>query len=585
MKTSLKSRLVGILAGCLFAVSSLFAPAHLSSAKAAEPKSIVTFSISSYSAVLEAGKVIADQIGQGDTYGMFQGFLGALPGVDNKKPLGFVLFATDEEFLPVVFLPIGDLSKLTAVFPIIDSLLSQNLEEVSPGKYSFSGPVELILEQKKNWLILYPESHPKLAAADPSVFLNGLDKKYLLAFHLNFENMPKELVLQMVSLGEMMVSMFNPDAASQFATVKEQVELLLNEGKYVLEGMNIDPKTGDISAEVVMEVKPNGTFAEALKYQKDGKTNFIGFYRPEQAAAAIGIGIIPDAQKESQANIVKKYFASAVEGVEEELEGDELEMVKGILESLEEIAIATIEDGKTDVAMSWKSTGEMFFGGRIAQGKKLNDVFKKIAAGISATVTDIDVADFLKIEYTTFEGYKFTRLDLPFALMSAFNPNADLPEHLEDKSINLLIGVKNDAICGVIGTDASKLEAILKKCITDSKASAALPKTLFSFSLPRVAGAIQSLDLWPPEPPVVAVLDSLMSAPEGATITAGNEVTVNAQGVKNVMKVNFSGKIIAAVAQAVAAGKEAQMQSALNSDPFDETPETRKREKARDFKF
>jgi len=559
-----------MLAVCLLAVS-LF----VSAAKAAEPKPVLTLSISSYSAVLEAGKAIATQIGQGDAYGMIQMMFGTLPGADNKKPLGFVLFATDEEFLPVIFLPVNDLEKLSGRLPMIDSFIEENMEEIGPGKYLFSGPMELILEQKKNWLILYPESYPKLGVDDPSVFLNGLDKKYLLAFHVNFENIPKEPVLMMISMVEMMMAMFNPDAAEQFATAKEAVEMVLDEGKWTLFGLDIDSRTADITTEVAAEYKPNGTFAETFKYTKGGKTNFIGFYQPEQAAAIVGIGLYPDAQKEMQINQMKNFFANAIEGVEYELEGDEFELVKGILESLEETVVATIEDGKIDVAMSWKSTGEIFFGGRIAKGNLLGDALKKIAAGIAEVSPELK--DLLKVEYTTFEGYKFSSLALPLAL------GGDIPEHLEDASINLLIGVKNDAICGVIGTDASTLEPILRKCITDSRRPADLPKTTLSFSLPLAAGAIESLGLLPPEPPIVAVLDSLKTAPKDATITATEEITISTQGVKSSAKFKVSGKIIGAIAKAVAAGNEAQMQMDLDSDPFEEAP--RSRERARDFNF
>ena len=579
MKTLLKTSFTKILAACLLAVS-LFSGA----VQAAEPKPVLTISISSYLSVLEAGKAIANQIGQGDVYGMFQALFGALPGVDNTKPLGFVLFATEEEFLPVVFLPVTDLKKFTDAYPIVDSYLSEQMDEVGPGKYSLSGPIELILEQKKNWLILYPESYPKLAVDDPSTYLDGLNKKYLLALHVNFENAPKELILQTISGVEMLMSIMNPDAAQQFATVKESVELLLDEGKWLLEGLNIDTKTADITGEVAMEVKPTGIFAEALKYQKDGKTNFIGFFRPEQAMAAVGIGLIPDAQKETQINQIKGYFASAAEGVEYELEGDELEFVQGIIESVEEIVVATIEAGKTDGAISLKSTGEIFFGGRVAKGNLLGDVFKKTAAGISEAAPE--TKSLFKLEYTSFEGYKFSSLALPFNVISSLAPNAaDLPEHLEGKSVNLLLGVKDDAVCGVIGTDASKLETILKKCITDSKTPAALPKTSFVFSLPLTAGAMESLGFLPPEPPVVAVQEVLKNAPKDATITAEDDITISSQSVKNVIKVNISGKIIAAIAKAVTAGNEAQMQSALNSDPFEDSPKTQNRERTRDFNF
>ena len=578
MKTLLKTRFVGILVSCLFAFS-LFSGA----AQSAQPKQILTISVSSYAKLLEAGKTITNLVNQGDAFEMFQSNFGTLAGVDNAKPLGITLFATDEEFLPVAFLPVTDLEKLIEQFPALEDMLD-NGELVSEGKYSFPGPAgNLLLEQKKGWLVLYPESQAGLLGDDPSKLLNGLDKEYQLAFHVNFENMPKELVLQMIASAEMILSMFNPDAAQQFATVKEQVELLLDEGKWFLEGLKIDAKTGNVIALAEMEVKSTGTLAESIKYIKSGKTNFIGFYRPDQAAASVGIGMIPDSQKESQINIIQNYFAGAKENLEYDLEGDDLELVQGIVDSLEQVAIATIEEGKTDVAATWASGGDILFAGHIAKGNLLSDTLKKAIKGISDVTPEMK--DLFKSEYATFEGYKFSSVAVPMALVKALAPNADeMPDELAEKTLCLLLGVKDDAVCAVFGTNASKQETLLKKCITDSKTAAALPKQTFVASLPLVAGALKSFGLAGIDPQVDAVLDSLAKAPKDAKITLDNDVVIGSQGIKNGVKFNISGKIISEAAKAFAAAQEAEMQSSLDSDPFEKS-ENGNSEKAKDFKF
>ena len=578
MKTLLKTRFVGILVGCLFAFS-LFSGA----AQSAQPKQVLTVSVSSYAKLLEAGKTIANLVNQGDVFEMFQSNFGTLDGIDSTKPLGITLFATDEEFFPVAFLPVTDLEKLTEQFPALKGVL-ENGEMISEDKFSFSGPGgNLLLEQKKNWLVLYPESQPGLLGDDPTKLLNGLDKEYLLALHVNFENMPKELVLQMITSAEMILSMVNPDAAQQFATVKEQVELLLDEGKWLLEGLKIDAKTGNVIGCVNMEVKSTGTLAEALKYQKTGKTNFIGFYRPDQAAAAVGIGMVPDSQKESQIDMIQTYFASGKEGLEYDYEGEELELIQGIYDSLEQIAVATIEEGKTDIAATWASTGEILIAGHVAKGNLLNDTLKKSIKAISEATPELK--DLFKSEYATFEGYKFSSVTVPLALVKTIVPNAgDMPDELAEKTICLILGVKDDAVCAVFGTNATKQETLLKKCITDSKTAAALPKQSVVVSLPLVAGALKSFGLAGIDPQVDAVLDSLAKAPKDAKITFENDIVVESQGIKNAVTLNVSGKIISEAAKAFAAAQDAQMQSSLDSDPF-EKAEGGNTEKAKDFNF
>ena len=578
MKTLLKTRFVGILVGCLFAFS-LFSGA----AQSAEPKQVLTISVSSYAKLLEAGKTVANLVNQGDAFEMFQANFGTLAGTDNTKPLGITLFATDEEFLPVVFLPVTDLEKLIEQFPALEDML-ENGEMVSEGKYSFSSPAgDFLLEQKKGWLVLYPESAPGLLGDDPSKLLNGMDKEYLLAFHVNFENTPKELVLQMIASAEMILSMVKPEAAQQFATVKEQVELLLDEGKWFLEGFKVDAKTGDIAIHANMELKTTGTMAEALKYAKTAKTNFIGFYRPDQAAAIIGIGMIPDAQKETQIDMIETYFASGKEGLEYEYEDEELELLQGILDSFEQITVATIKEGKTDIAATWASGGEILLAGRVAKGNLLSDAMKKAVKAISEAAPEMK--DLFKLEYTTFEGYKFSSVAVPMALLETIVPNADdMPDALAEKTLCLILGVKDNAVCAVLGTNASKQETLLKKCITDSKTAAALPKQTFVASLPLIAGALKSLGLTGVDPQVDAVLDSLAKAPKDAKITLDNDIVVGSQGIKNNVKFSISGKIISETAKAIAAAQEAQMQSSLDSDPFEKSGNGNS-EKAKDFNF
>ncbi len=581
MKTSLKSRLAGLFAGLLLAVT-LFPLA----ATAAEPEPIITLSVSSYDKLMEAGKVLAKLVDQSDAFEMIQSNFGALAGVDGSKPIGVVLYATDDEFLPVAFVPVGDLEKLSGQFPIIDAYLGQ-LKSTGKGKYSIPlGAENLILEQKKNWLVLYPEAYPKLAVDDPSKLLNGLDKKYLSSLQVNFENVPKETVLNLLLSLEMLASMYNPDVAEQFVTIKEAVELVLDEGKTLFEGINIDPKTGDISLHAAFEAKPGGSLAKMIQYQKDGQTAFPGFFRADQAVGGVGIGFISDDQKEAQAEMVKTYFEGALEGVENDLEGDELELVKGILESLEQVVVATIESGKTDFAATWKTSGEIFFAGHIAKGELLGDVLQKTAKGIADA--NPDLKNLLKLEYSSFEGYKFSTLTLPFDLVESMIPNADeFPEHLSGKSLNLLFGIKSDAICGVIGTDASKLEPILKKVITDSKTAASLPKRTFVFSLPSTAGALKATGLLPEEPVLDAVLASLAQAPKEAALTVDNDVVSTSSGLTSTTEVVISGAIISSGAKAVEAAKDARMQSALDSDPFGSSKDKGDKPKAKtkDFDF
>ncbi|MGL6195829.1 MAG: hypothetical protein ACRC2T_13515, partial [Thermoguttaceae bacterium] len=477
--------------GCVYALAGILSVAAFfpKTTYAAEQKQFLTVSVSSYVEILNSAKKIAELVGQGDQFSMFQSMFGQLPGSDNTKPLGFALFSDDETFVPMLFLPITDITKFEEGVPNVTEML-ENFEKVADGKYQLETPYgNYLLEQRKNWVVFFPEDNADLLPEDPTKLLGGLDKKYALSIKIDFENAPQDLLNGYIAMAEMIVAMQNPEAAEQFSAVKEQINVLFEQCKWLVEGVAIDPNSGDVSFEIDSEVKAGTDIAKLYSEIKNAKSNFGGFFYPKQAASCIGVGFLPEYQKEANRIMINGWFEGYKEQLENELEEDDLEIATSFLDSINELTIAAIDDGKMDGAFTWFSTGEFFAATRVAKGEKVYELLEK-AAKLLEKEDPSFAKENVKLGFATFEGYKLSSVVAPLALI----PNIDqMPGDFADKSLCLLIGTKDDAFCFALGTNLDKQQTALKKAITDSKTPVSVPETMFVFSIPQTAKALRAI--------------------------------------------------------------------------------------------
>lgn len=576
MTRLLKTRILGLCCAMIALFGTLCA-------SAAEIKPVVTMSLSSYQDVIASAKKIADLTGNAETFAEFESEFGKLNGMDISKPWGVVLFTDEEAFIPVVFIPITDLEEFQEQIPHISFLLD-NFQEVSDTKYLLETQNgNFFLEMKNKWLTFYPEDHAKVVPADPAKLLDGLDKKYTLALNVNCENAPEELINVYLAPLELLMAFQNPDAAEQFANAKKQISRLLQEGKWFTYGLTADKRTGTITAEIEVAVKPGGSFAEGINYLKTGKSNYGGFYKPEEAFTFIGIGKLSEFDIEANTAVFDSQFETWIEEVEYQLEDEEerAELAVETLEGLRDILKASFATGKSDMAASWLTSGEVIFGLAIAEGDKLNDILKKTVEHL--TESEPDAAEAFKLGYSSDLGYKWSRVTVPLEMLHL----DDIPEELEDKAIELVLAIRKDSICGALGFNSKDIEAKLKKAINDSKTPIALPQQVAVASLPGIGQAVNSLGVLDSAPVVVkATISNLIRSSKTNKIIA--EYTYPDGGkdsVITVAKITVPGSVISTIAKAVQAAQQAEMQEQLGADPFEGTDGGQRKAKVQDFEF
>lgn len=579
MRHFLSAKLAGFLA--VFAFLALCVPCL---SRAEDPKPIVKLSVSGYNSLFTSVKKVVELSGNADAFDMIARPFARIPGLNGSKPFGFVLFADEEEetFIPVVFFPITDLGKVREKLPVISDWL-ENFEEVDQGRYEMETPFgsTYVLEQKKNWLVLYPEDNENILPEDPSELLDGLNEEYQIALMVDFENTPTELVLTLFAPIEMIVAIQNPDAVDQVQNLKQQIERILEEGKILIEGLSVD-SSGNLILEAILDVQADSSMGEALAYVKDAKSRFQGFFQTDQALALLDLGQISDEEISTTTEMIENHFEGLVEQMEYELEEEELEVATEVMEKLSEIIVATIEKGRYDVALSWLKSGDILFATSIAEGEELNGLLETVVESLSESNSEL--GELFQLNYESFEDYQFNKVVIPVSLI----PGAyQLPDALQEKNIEAILAVGEDSLCGILGLDGNDMEKTLKKAIRGSQKPFAYPKRAFVASLPKIAEALSSTGIFEEEPVPEAVLSSLSQSTEMEDITADRTITIQSETARNKVRITFPGSVISGIAKAVLKAQQAQIEMSLNTNPFEDSQGSSKAAspKVKDFDF
>ncbi len=531
-------------------------------AKAAEYKPMMSVGVSSLEQLMKVSEKFAELAEAQDAFAMVQMMFGQMPGFDNTKPIGLVLLSDGENCAPLLFLPVKNLDEFKNAVPGI-SYFFELAEKMDDGKFSvemFGG--SFLIEQKSGWLIAYPEENADIVPPDPTKLLKGLNEKYLLSFVWNFDNTPKELVGSY--LGMIESTMEDPARIESFHRSAEQIETLLDEGKSMLFGIAVAPSDGAITIDTVLEVKPETDAARAIQLQKNAKIHFNGFFQPAAALAFVSAQEIPEAQKEALLSMFNAYADGFAEQLEySDLGEKEMQLATEIAALAKEIATATVEKGKMDCAGSFTETGTLLFASSVSKGMLIGDALKKLIDHAGEEDAEF-VQKNVKLNYGSFEGYQLSRISLPLNEV----PNLELPESWANKSFQLYLGIKDDAVCAACGSD-EKAEETLKKAITDSKSEKPLPKLLAVGSPAKIAKALRALGIDELHEHAGAVLGALEKSAPDAKITLENEI----QNYTQKMKIAVPGSVVASFIDLAKLAKELQNGGYSDSDEDEEEVE------------
>jgi hypothetical protein len=209
-------------------------------------------------------------------------------GFDTNQPFGIVLQTDGILYYPLLFTPLDLNSKLG------QSLRNDYAEQLPDGRYAIRQEVfnwalgRLYVQQYNGWVFIASEQQLKALPKDPTVLLQGLDRKHLIAARFDLQNLPSLSTRAALSLGEM-----NAVAQAETEIEKATARLgigylrsLAEQADFLEYTFSYDEEHADYVIEQKEIVKPNTERAALLQERRNTQSPFHAFYRPENAILA-----------------------------------------------------------------------------------------------------------------------------------------------------------------------------------------------------------------------------------------------------------------------------------------------------------
>lgn len=474
-----------------------------SSLLADEFKSVASLSIASYNDIDGRTETFLETIGFEELHNVLAMVTNGIDGIDKSKPVGFVLLSDGNELLPFAFFPIADIDALACPgVEVLKEKLHYNSEKKTitirddedaiadePGSEG-----ELRLIEANNWLFVTPPKFESIlpTQTDPTDWLEGLDREYLIGGVLHIDRVPDEVVDSLFSSLRVAASKDEDVAANleNFSALADYIKANLQSLEF---GVAIDAKDGGVTFSSTAVPVPASSYARSLEENANPVTLWSDFYAPAHSIFAASKSEVFDSEtskfsREQFDSLIETFLA--VFQSEDETEESNLAAFRDVVRDWQVWVDKNIDTGKTDAAFSVGIDGTISLAATITDGNELLPLVEQASELLKKQLADeksTDVQKFLgslKINANQYKGFSVSTFVVPIS---------DL-----DKICAFLIGIKDDAFVMIAGmADAGAA----KKVVSDLfKEKAGLERTEseaaqgWVFSVPNLAKFAQTFD-------------------------------------------------------------------------------------------
>jgi hypothetical protein len=501
-------------------------PARLAHAQAATTKPVLTVSFAGYDPLVRDAGLIAQMVGQPDAIKGLEAMLNmmtqgkVLPNLDKTRPWGLIVELTGMPPSVCAFVPATDLSQLVGA---LAALQGGAPPEAVDGVYEIDAQGQKVYAtQKGEWAFVTNQrtviDNPP---ADPLGLLGGLEKKYVIAAEINVKNIPpdmRQMFIGLIRQGAEMGAMRQPgESDEQYALrqrmsrqAMEEFEKAVNEMDRIVLGLEVDHEAKTIAYDINVTAIEGTDTAQEYAALADTTSDFGAFY-DESAALTFHVASKLTAANISQMKqLIATFRADALEDIEnQQLSEQERALAGKMIGDLMDVADATAESGRIDAGLSvlFQSNAlTVIAGGHIADGAKLDEVFKRLLNLLMQEQPE--AAQLIKLNADEHAGAKFHTLTLPPEAMGPDGP----PPELFGGTLTVALGIAEEGV--YFGLGARALDA-LKQTIDASKAAAGQSVSPFRMSLSASSIADVAQAAAPEEAgagPAAAVIGALKQA-------------------------------------------------------------------------
>lgn len=469
MKTLMQRCRLAIAGLLLAAVPMVALQAQEEAANPMAPKPVAVLSIAPVEKLLGDIQYLADAAQQSD-FGRMAAIMTApfTQGIDKTRPIGAVVMTDGQQFSPLVFLPVADL----------DSLLLIVKEQFGPPQ-DVGGDVKLLptplpvfIKKAGDWAFISMDKD-KLATTpeDPAALLGELPQQYDLAIKGYMQNVPEiyrdTFVEQIKSGVELSLEQEPNESDAEFTERKAQINKqlqdinrLFTELEDLTIGWNIDASQKGTYLDIKYTAVAGSTFDKTLQMNLQLTSEYAGFIKEGAAANLQVTQKIPEEEIERMTTQFRDLREQGIKQLEKdgELEGEELESAKKVIDLMIDTLVETVRTGKLDGAANLDLTdGKATFlaGTHVADGSRVEDGLKELAKMAEGE------EDFPGVQWDadTHQTIRFHVMDLPMddapaEAKQAFGENPTVVVGIGERSV--YFGFGHDALARLKqGIDAS----------------------------------------------------------------------------------------------------------------------------------
>ena len=469
----------------------MFWPAQLSQAQVSQPVLVVT--APGYNELLAdadflgalAGRPGSSQMADGMLKMMTQGK--GLNGLDATKPLGVIVSVENNEFTPVVMVPVKSAKDL------VDSLAAfvgppQDDSGVMKITVQQTG-TDVYIREKDGWAYLTQTKDAPLPLVS-SKAIAALANDYDIAARVYLQNVPAEMkksgiekfrTFMQFAAQQQQQGGDNPLAAINQKNMEGQVaaiEKLLNEADQITIGWKLNRQQKNTHFDVTFTAVPGSELDQELQQAAKAKTNFAGFLMPDAAATMNLCSVNSPSNIEQAINTLEQVKAKATESIENDSalhrddpkqEEEAKKQAKLVLNQFIDIAEKTVKSGKADggaVLQLGPGQFQAAVGGYIVDGPSLETAVKNL---VELAKGDPDAKDnfTVKFDLETYKDVKFHQISVKLP------PEADEEaKKVFGDTVELYIGAAPNAAYAAVGKGSLDLvKSVIDRSAADPNKS------------------------------------------------------------------------------------------------------------------
>jgi hypothetical protein len=460
---------IGTPIGKFFGAAVLIAACLVSAARVqaqAEMKTLAVLSVASIENILNNVEYLTEVGSAGDLGRMAKMF--AVPytqGLDNKKPIGFVLQSDGQEFVPLGFIPVKDLKATLA-------LLSENLgapRDVGDGIQEIPSPAQpIFVKEQSGWAFIGQTVESlKALPQNPLDQLGKLPTEYDVAIRATVKNIPaqyREMAITTLKEGIQQGLAQRPDeddatynARKQLVQAQiEQIDKFINESDQLTVGWKVDPAGKRTYLDFAFTAIPGTEMAQQLALMGESKTDFAGFFSQDAAMSFNSAAKISAEQIEQSAAMLDNLRETAMKEIakKEDMNANARQAATEMLSAVMNIFIDTMKTGQMDMGASLmlQPKAMTFVSGfHVADGQAVDKLVRRI--------------DELAKGERDFPGIKFNaaqQAGVAFHTMSVPIPADEDARKILGETLDLAVGIGKSSAYFAVGKDCvAKLQEMI----------------------------------------------------------------------------------------------------------------------------